>query len=58
MVDVIVDGVGPPKGGCTDSIGPIQMPVFPCWIHIGIGTNNTDNLSISLRRSKIVCTCN
>jgi len=45
-------GTGPFKDGYTDSVGPIQIPVFPCWIYIGI--NNADNLSISLRRSKIV----
>ena len=56
MVDVMVDGAGLPKGGCMDSVGPIQMPVFPCWIYIG--ANDADDLSILLRRSKIVCMFN
>jgi len=28
IVDVIVDGVGLPKGGYIDSVGPIQIPIF------------------------------
>jgi len=36
------------QAGGTDivDVGPIQMPVFPYWIHIGTGANDTDNLSI------------
>ena len=49
-------GIGLSKDGYIDSIGPIQIPVFPYWIYIG--ANNTNNLSILLRRSKIVCTRN
>jgi len=30
MVDVMVDGVGSPKGGRMDFVGPIQIPIFPC----------------------------
>ena len=48
-------------GGWTaGSVGPIQIPVWPCWIHIGaIGddvdadVNADDDLSASSRRSRI-----
>ena len=51
-------------GGWTaGSVGPIQIPVWPCWIHIGaIGdnvdadVNADDDLSASSRRSSINCT--
>jgi hypothetical protein len=29
MVDIIVDGAGLPKGRRMDSVGPIQIPIFP-----------------------------
>ena len=58
MVDIMVDGVGLPKGECMDFIGLIQMPVFFYWIYIGIGTNDANNLFILLRRIKIIYTCN
>ena len=54
MVDVMVDGVGLFKGGYTDFIGPIQMPVFFYWIYIGAGTNNADNFFILLKCVKII----
>ena len=49
-------GIKPSKDGYIDSVGPIQIPIFPYWIYIG--ANNANNLSILLRRSKIVCMCN
>ena len=56
MVDVIIDSAGLPKGRYMDFVSPIQMPVFPYWIYIGV--NDADDLFISLRRFKIVCIFN
>ena len=27
-------------------VGFIQIPIFLCWIYIGVGVNNTNNLFI------------
>ena len=53
-------------GGWTaGSVGPIQIPVWPCWIYIGaIGAdvdadvNADDDLSASSKRFSINCTSN
>ena len=51
MVNIIIGGAGLLKG-YINSIGLIQIPVFPYWIYIS--ANNTNNLFILLRRFKIV----
>jgi hypothetical protein len=41
--------------GCTaESVGPIRIPVFPCWIHIG--AKEADDRSALSKRSSISCT--
>ena len=44
-------------GGWTaGSVGPIQISIWPCWIHIGAIGNDVDaddDLSVSSRRSSI-----
>ena len=52
MVGVMVDGADLPKSEYMDSVSPIQMPIFPCWIYIGV--NNANNFFILLKCFKIV----
>ena len=52
IINIIIDSTGLFKSEYINFINPIQIPIFPYLIHIGV--NNVNNIFILLRHFNII----